>query len=132
MPSCRVGRVLVDVLGRQVVGPDRGGGVAGVQVHGDGDVAAGEVDLGAVLGGGAGPADPYAVHRHVELVGFEAGAGGADGGEHAAPVGVVAVQGAFEQVVAGDRAADPHRVVLAGRAEDLDGDILCAPVRLGE
>ena len=42
--SCAVRRVLVDVVVGQVVGPDRRGLVAGVQVDEDVDLAAGEVD----------------------------------------------------------------------------------------
>ena len=66
----------------------------------------------AVLADAAARADPHAVDRDVEPVRVEGGPGGADRGEHPAPVGVVAEDGALEQVVAGDRAADLDGVVL--------------------
>ena len=74
---------------------------------------AGQVDLGAVLGRGAVAADPDAVERDRELLGLEGGVGGADRGQHPAPVGVLAVDGALEQVAAGHRPADRHGVGLA-------------------
>src|SRR3954447_6315362 len=51
--SCAVRRVLVHVGGGQVVGPDGRGVLAGVEVDGDGDQPARQVDLVAVLGSGA-------------------------------------------------------------------------------
>ena len=56
--------------------------------------------------GGAVPADPDAVDGHVQLVRLEDRAGGADRGQHAAPVRVLAVDRALEQVAPGDGPAD--------------------------
>ncbi len=111
--SCRVRRVLVDVGQGQVVGPDGRGGRAGVQV--DRDVRRrGRTGRPLERSSPAPPArqTQHAVDRDVELVGLERGAGGADGGQDPAPVGVVAEERALEQVVAGDRPADLDRVGL--------------------
>ena len=50
----------------EVVGPHGGGGVTGVQVDDDADLAGGEVDERAVLPDGRGPADLDTVDRDVE------------------------------------------------------------------
>ena len=57
----------------EVVGPDGGAGVAGLEVDGHADLAAGEVDRGGVLGGCGLAAHPDAVHRDVEVGGVERG-----------------------------------------------------------
>ncbi len=73
-----------------------------------------------------------AVDGDVEVVGVEGGRGRADGGQHPAPVGVVAEQRALEQVVPRDRPADLDRVVLGGGAADVDGDLLGGAFGVGE
>src|SRR6185312_6486957 len=85
-----VGGVLVHVVVREVVGPEGGLRGSGVEVDLHEHVAAGEVDQGPVLADAPGAADLHAVDGNVQPVGLEGGAGGAHGGEHAAPVGVLA------------------------------------------
>ena len=65
-------------------------------------------------------------------VGLERRVGGADGGQHPAPVGVLAVDRALEQVAAGDRAADLDGVVLGRGADDLDRDVLGRALGVGD
>ena len=88
------------------------------------DLAVAHVDQVAVLADAAVLADPDAVDGDVEPVGLEGGVGGADRGQHPAPVGVLAVDGALEEVVAGDGAADLDGVVLGGGVDHLDPDVL--------
>ena len=78
----------------------------------------------------AGAAHPDAVHRHVQGCGLEGGPGRADGGEDAAPVGVVAEDRALEEVVAGDGAGDLEGVVDARGADDLDRDVVGGALRV--
>ena len=90
---------------------------------------AGQVDLGPVLGRGAVPADPDAVESDREVLRLEGGVGGADRAQDPAPVGVLAVDGALEQVAAGHRPGDRHRVVDRGRAGDGHRDALASRPR---
>ena len=71
--------------------------------------ATGEVDEAAVLARCAAGADLDAVDRHRHLVRLEVGVGGADGGQDAAPVRVLAVDGALERGCCGRRCARPRR-----------------------
>ena len=87
-------------------------------------LAAGQVDERAVVTDASGPADLDAVHRHVEGGRVEGGPGRADGREHPPPVGVVAEDGALEEVVARHRPRDLERVVDADRRAHLDGDVV--------
>ena len=64
--------------------------------------------------------------------GSKAAARGADRGEHPAPVGVLAVDRALEQVAAGDGPGDLDRVVLGRRADDLDRDVLGRALGVGD
>ena len=101
------------------------GSRAGVQVDDDGDRPAGQVDALA-------RSSPIAPPRQTQTPliatstwsALERGVGGADRGQHPAPVGVVAEQRGLEQVVAGARPADVDRVVLAGGVRTVDRDVL--------
>src|SRR5262249_3756919 len=83
-----------------------------------------QVYLGPLVAGRAAPAHPDAVDRDVQPVGVEYRVGGADGGQHAPPVRVLAGDRALEQVAPGYRAADGHRVGFPGRTDDLHHDHL--------
>ena len=122
----------MDVVVGEVVGPDRDGLVPGVQVDEDVHLARGEVDEGAVLAHAARAAHLHAVDRDVELVRVEGSPGRAHGGEHAAPVGVVAEDRALEQVVAGDRPGDLEGVGLGRRGPHLDGDVVVGALGVGD
>src|SRR3954451_5747779 len=115
----------------QVVGPDRGAGVSGLEVDGDADVAGRQVDGGGVGGGGGLAADPDAVHRDVEVGRVEGGAGRPDAGQDPTPVGVVAVDRGLEQVAARDRAADLDGVVLGRGVQDRDRDLVVGTLGVG-
>ena len=106
--------------------------VAGVQVDVDGDLAAGEVDALARVADRAAAADRDAVDRDVDLVGLERGVGGADRGEHPAPVGVVAEQRRLEQVVAGAGAAGVEARPDGGGVAHRDRDVLGRALGVGE
>ncbi len=114
----------MDVGVGEVVGPDGGPFDAGLQVDGDADLAAAQVDQRAVLGRRGVAADPDAVDGDVEVGRVERGGGGADGGEDAAPVRVLAEDGRLEQGGPGDAAADLDGVVLGVGAEDRDDDVV--------
>src|SRR5690625_1836671 len=89
-PSGGVGTVLVDVVVGEVVGPDGGLRLTGVQVDDHVHLAArSQVQLGGVLVRPAAFADEQAVDAHVQLGGVERGdllRHGADLGDDAAPV----------------------------------------------
>ena len=78
--------------------------------------------------GAAVAADPDAVDGDVQPVRLERRVGGAHRGQDPAPVRVLPGDGALEQVGPGHRAADGDRVLLAGRADHLDGDQLARPL----
>src|SRR5882757_10306863 len=108
----------------EVVGPDRGGVLAGVQLDTDVHSSAGQVDELARVAGRALAADGDAVDGDVQVVRVEGSARRTDGGEDASPVGVVAEQRALEQVVPGDGSSDLDCVVVVRGAADLDRDLL--------
>src|SRR5690606_28601121 len=105
-------------------GVDGGRVRPGGQVDGDGDVPGAQVHLGPVVPGGAAAADPHAVDGHVDPVRLEDRVGGADRGDDPAPIRVLPVDRALEQVRPGHGAAHGHRVLLGGGADHLDRDRL--------
>ena len=131
----RVRAVLVDVGVGQVVGPD-GGASASPALRSTIDVhlAAGEVDQRR----GPRPAPPARQTQTPFIAtssvgGVEGGRGGADRGEHPAPVGVVAEDRALEQVAAGDAAGDLDGVVLGRpRRRTVDRDVVVGALGVGE
>ena len=99
----------MDVVVGEVVGPDRGRLVARrAGRRGRAPRAPVRSTRAPVLADPAGAADLDAVDRDVRAVGVEGGPGRADGGQDAAPVGVVAEDRALEEVVAGDRRGPPR------------------------
>ena len=64
--------------------------------------------------------------------GSNAACGGADAGQHPAPVGVVAEDRGLEQVAAGDAAADLDGVVLGGGVERGDRDLVVGALGVAE
>ena len=114
----------MDVGVGEVVGPDRGPLGPGLEVDRHADLARLEVDRRGVGVRGGLLADPDAVDRDVEVGGVEGRVRGADGGEHAAPVGVVAEHRGLEEVAAGDAARDLDGLVLGGGVEGGDGDLV--------
>ena len=105
----------------QVVGPDRGVGVAGLEVDSDGDRARGQVDGGRVGGRGGLTADPDAVHRDVEVGGAE---GGRCGAREAGQVGTPG----FDVARVGEHDQDRRRGVEGEGAQDQGGGRAPGPV----
>src|SRR5215467_12146774 len=100
--SCRVRRVLVDILGGEICRLDSGYVVTRGQIDGDGDLAWPQVHCRPIGAGRASLADPDTVDRDAELIGLECCCGGADGREDPAPVRVFAMDRALQQIAAGD------------------------------
>ena len=121
----------MDVIVGEVVGVDRREGVADLQIDQDMGGARRQVDVFTRPVGAAGGAYAHTVHRHVHVVGVERGIGGADRGEHAPPVRVLAEDGGLEQVVASDRATHLDGVVFGDGTDDLDRDVVARPLRIG-
>ncbi len=88
------------------------------------DCGIAEIDQLARIADAAAHADLDAVERDVKLVRFESCIGGADGRQNSAPVGISAEHGTLEQIVAGHGAGHGHRLALAGRTGDGDGDLV--------
>src|SRR6478752_8658207 len=88
--SCRVLRVLADVVVGEIGGPDPHLLITGVQVDDHRHLAPGQVDQLAGIPDATGPTDLHTVERHVQLVGLEDRSRRADGGQHPPPVRVVA------------------------------------------
>ena len=126
-------RVLVDVVVGQVVGPDRHGVVAGVQV--DEDVTSRAARSTSYRSSPTPPA-LQTLTPLIETSSASASKARArsvpTGDEDAAPVGVGAEDGALEEVVAGDAAGDLERVVHGGGAADLDGDVVVGALGVGD
>jgi len=85
------------------------------------------IDFGPIRARRAVTAYPDTVDRDVQPIWLEERAGRSHRGEHPAPVRVLAIDGALEQVAPGDGTPDGHRVVLGRRAGHLDGDGLAGP-----
>ena len=113
-----------------IVGPDGRFRFSGVQVDVDVHLAWGHVHFGAVASGSAVFADAYAVDVHRDLFGIvwcDVGRHGAEGADDAAPVRIVAGDGAFEQIGRCDRATACQSGFFGGRAGNFDTDVMaCA------
>jgi len=122
----------VDVVVGEVVGPHRRGGSSGVQVDDQVQVARGEIHQRAILTDSADTAYLYAVHPHAQPGWIEGGPSRTDGSEHPAPVGIVAEDRTFEEVVARDRAGDLEGIGLGGRGADFDLDVVVGSLGVGD
>ena len=77
-------------------------------------------------------ADPDPVERDVEVGRVERSVGRPDRGEDAAPVRVLPVDRALEEVAPGHRAGHRDRVALTGRVDHGDGDVVLRALGVAE
>src|SRR2546426_8187340 len=119
--SGRVAGVDVDVLCREIARPEHGTAGARAKIDADGDARGGEqeAEVMAVLDAVATADDGDVTDRHRHAAGREGDAGGAGGGEDAAPVRVAAGEGGLDQGGVGDRAGDAVGGGAARGASDL-------------
>jgi len=95
-------------------------------------LAPGQVDERAVRAHSPGAAHLDAVHRHVEQVRVEGGTRRADGGQDPTPVGVVAEDGALEEVVACDGAGNLEGIGLGRSGPHLEGDVVVGALGISD
>ena len=102
----------------QVGGPEDAGARALVELDGDGELGLADVGVGRGLvelrGAAAVAADGQVAEGDVDAVGIDLRAGVADGGGEAAPVGIAAGPGGFDQRRVGNGFGDAERIGVAG------------------
>src|SRR5665647_2067807 len=131
-PSCRIRRVLVDVVVGQVIGPDGRRLLPCVQVHHDVHLPSQHVDQRSVLADPSRSAHLYSVDGHVQGRRLKRGPSRPDRREDTAPVRVAAEDRTLEQVVAGDRTTDLEGVGNSCRRTDLDRDVMFCALSIGD
>ena len=83
-----------------------------------------QIHQGPILPEAARASDLNPIHDDIQRGRVENGRSGADGGEHPAPVGVVAEDRTLEEIVAGNRPGDLEDIIFARRRADLDLDVV--------
>src|SRR5271170_4359911 len=124
-----------DVFLGEVAGPETARARADAEIDAQVILALGEMQVGGVLihqrRAAAGAAYLVIAEPYVDLAGIDLYSGVADGGENAAPVGIVACPGGFDQWRVGDRSCDLERIGVAGRAFDAELDDVSHALAVG-
>src|SRR5689334_786881 len=98
--SCRILRILFDVVVAEIVGPDSGGVRAIAQVDLEMDVTPAQVDKMPWLADGSIAAHLHAVEGDVNALRFKVRGCCADGRQYPPPIGIVSENSALEEIAA--------------------------------
>src|SRR6185312_393160 len=130
--SCRILRILFDVVVGEIVGPDSGGVRAVAQVDLEMHLAPAHVHKMSWLADGSIAAYLHAVEGDVNAFRFKVRGCCADGRQYPPPIGILPEDSALEEIAASDRSAHLDCILLRGRMLHLDGNRVGRSLRVDE